>query len=74
MAILSLEIKCGGKTCASEPGKFCRFLLTQRFGSEVVCQIFSEPQGNGLLTPLENSKEDGLGWTLRHPDCIKNSA
>ena len=73
MPTLRFDINCGEKTCASKPGEFCRFALAQRFGTEVVCQIFSEPDGRGLLTPLGNSRDDGLGWTLRHPECIKNS-
>lgn len=43
MPNLIIPIECGETTCASEPGKFCRFLWIQKFGTEFVCGIFSEP-------------------------------
>ena len=73
MPKLTLDINCGDTTCASSPGKFCRFLLTQKFGQVPVCQFFSRDIGRGKLEPLPNSREDGLGWTLRHPDCLSAS-
>lgn len=67
--LLQLEISCGETTCASEPGKFCSFLSTRRFGTITYCQIFSEVDLRGRELPLELKD----GWTQRHPLCMKNT-
>lgn len=54
-----IMIEHGEKTCASEPGKFCRFLGAKSFGTVPVCMLFE----NRLL----NEKD---GWVLRHKDCL----
>jgi hypothetical protein len=38
---LTLEIECGEFTCASEPGKFCRFVVHKNFGCHEVCLLFN---------------------------------
>lgn len=64
-AKLVLDITCGATTCASEPGKFCRFLRTQRLGTESVCQLFSEWGYKGRI-PLQEKD----GWVQRHDACL----
>jgi hypothetical protein len=60
--ILKIEIECGEKTCAVKPGKFCHMINHNMFG-DPSCFLFGK---------LENSEEDGTGWTLRHKKCLKN--
>ena len=33
---IELEIECGEETCASEPGKFCRWFGSKSFGRKPV--------------------------------------
>ena len=61
---LSIPIIAGKTTCASEPGKFCQFVGTIRFGQEHVCRLF--PSENNSHTRLESSD----GWLQRLPECI----
>lgn len=61
MTKLVLNITCGEKTCASEPGKFCEYVRSKKFGTRWDCYLFGE---------LGNSKDDGTGWLLRHEDCL----
>ncbi len=63
-AKLILNIVCGETTCASEPGKFCKFVRTQRFGTENVCHIFSE---------AKSTLEEKDGWIQRHKECLKTA-
>lgn len=65
--ILPLEIECGETGCASEPGKFCEYAWSQRFGTIHFCYLFSEKdEYKGRYTPL--AEKDG--WLLRHPRCL----
>jgi hypothetical protein len=70
MPILKIEINCGKTTCASEPGKFCRFLGGRRWGTVYACMLF--PMDNpgrkdqGASTDL---KQIG-GWIKRCPACL----
>lgn len=52
MPTLTIEIKCGEKTCASEPGVFCRFVRGIKF-SYWKCSLFdcalAEDEPNGWL-------------------------
>lgn len=65
--ILKLEIECGEKTCASEPGKFCKWLSTRKMGTIRFCWLFSADH-QGKATPLEEDEKHG--WIQRHPDCL----
>lgn len=56
---LKFDIECGDITCASEPGKFCRFFQCDVFGKSS-CFIF------GQL-----SEKDG--WVQKHQDCLNNT-
>ena len=57
---LRIAIGGGEKTCASEPGVFCPWMRTTVFGG-TSCHLFG---------PTETTEPDGMGWTLRHPDCL----
>ena len=60
---LAISITCGELTCASEPGKFCRFSGTRRFGTEFVCMLFpSEDSFTHLV--IKN------GWAQRCNACL----
>jgi len=62
---LHLSIECGEKTCASEPGVFCRFLHATHFGQQPVCGLF--PSKDGSYTWLDD--QEG-GWVQRCADCL----
>lgn len=51
----------GETTCAVEPGKFCRFAGSRKFGSEYVCLLF-----NARLY-------DQDGWLTRCTECLKEA-
>ena len=61
----TIEIECGEKTCASEPGKLCRFVWSMKFGSYLVCAAFG--------AKLFDDQGDGLGWLLRCDECLKTA-
>lgn len=52
----------GEKTCASAPGKFCRWQGTKNFGTTPVCMLFDDAR------LWENVKG---GWLMRCPECLK---
>ena len=54
---LTFEIECGDKTCAAEPGKFCKYMKNKMNGSSS-CYFF------GILF------DDETGWIQRHPECL----
>lgn len=55
-----LEVTCGELTCASDPGNFCQFVRTERFGTQWVCGLFDRP-----LFDDEN------GWLKRCDQCLE---
>jgi hypothetical protein len=59
---LHLEVLCGEKTCASEPGHFCRFLMTTHFGTRWSCHLFEKPVV---------AEPDETGWLMRLPECLR---
>jgi len=63
--IIRLEINCGENTCASEPGKFCVFLRTNKFGTLYYCQIFHAKDNRGQPIALEEKDS----WLLRCLAC-----
>ena len=63
---LQLPITCGDKTCASEPGKFCRFLQATKFGQNHFCLIWHETDGRGKPLPIEEKD----GWLQRRSECL----
>ena len=62
--ISTIKIEHGETTCASEPGKFCRFLGTKNFGTQPVCML------NGDLPLFEHSEGEKKGWLARSGACI----
>lgn len=54
----TVTFECGERTCAVEPGKFCRFVVTRRCGTVYECGAF-----NGELY-------DEGGWLMRCPACL----
>lgn len=63
---LTFDIECGEKTCAMEPGKFCRFLGSRMCGTISVCMLFPSNEKNGSGTDLK----DQDGWVQRCPACL----
>jgi hypothetical protein len=56
---VSLSFQCGELTCASEPGKFCRFIGSKSFGTQPTCTLFNVK----LFDPN--------GWVLRCRECLQ---
>ena len=67
---LNILIEAGEKTCASEPGKFCRFVGTWRMGSVAVCMLFPEPNPGYKESGMTALKESEKGWLLRCQACL----
>ena len=65
MPKLTIDINCGEKTCAKEPGKFCSFFGSKKMGTIPICTLF--PSTDTVYTDLE----DKDGWTLRCPACLQ---
>lgn len=69
---LEVPISCGSRTCASRPGKFCRWIATQNFGSVYYCRLFSGASTNFGSTSLRfDSLKEKDGWIQRHPKCLQ---
>jgi len=62
---LGIVINCDDKTCASEPGSFCAFYGTRKFGTTPCCTLFPEGQS---FTELKEDRP--FGWIQRCPACI----
>lgn len=63
---LAIDVQCGEKTCATEPGKFCQYVGSRRFGTQPVCLLF--PGNNAAHTdlfPIEDT-----GWLRRCAPCL----
>lgn len=63
MTNIKIKIECGQSTCASEPGKFCAFFGSVKFGLISVCRLF--PTDENSFTVLEEQN----GWVQRCADC-----
>ena len=63
---LVIEIQCGAKTCATEPGKFCKYVGSRRLGTQPVCLLF--PGNNAAHTDLY--AEPGESWLMRCDACL----
>lgn len=55
----TIEFTHGERTCAYEPGKFCRFFSTITFGHSSLCRLYNDKLW-----------EKG-GWVQRSPKCIE---
>ena len=62
---VSIEYECGEKTCAVEPGKFCRFLGTRSFGTKSVCLLYRDPYDGGEVSLFYVD-----GWLQRCNQCL----
>lgn len=71
MKTLQIQIDCGETTCAREPGKFCEFFGTRRFGTTPVCMLFPQadpnPHNQGASTDLKGKD----GWIQRCSACME---
>lgn len=62
----TLKFEIGERTCAVEPGKFCRFFRVARFGTVPTCLLFSGlNKGNGVKILAEKD-----GWVQRCQECL----
>lgn len=66
--VLKLNIVCGDQTCASEPGKFCEFIGSNRMGTQPVCTLFPDPDVGSTHTRLMIKD----GW-IQRCDACKNA-
>lgn len=64
--VIKIEIECGERTCASEPGVWCKMIGTKIYGSRWVCTLFQDKDGR-TFTELE----DKDGWIQRCPACLE---
>ena len=62
----TITIDAGEKTCASEPGKFCRYVGQKAFGTKHVCTFpfLSETTDYPRLYDVD-------GWLMRLPVCLE---
>ena len=67
MITLQIKIEAGETTCAKEPGKFCQFFGTMRFGTFPICTLF--PSDHDVFTELKEKD----GWVQRCADCKASS-
>ena len=67
--LLKIPIECGEKTCASEPGKFCLYFGTKKFGQIAVCLLFRDQSVRSLDSAQELDDKDG--WTQRCYQCLE---
>lgn len=65
MPSITIKLNCGPLTCASEPGKFCQYLGTVRFGTIDICRLF--PDEDAAYTKLHQFD----GWLHRCPACLE---
>ena len=58
---ITITTECGEKTCAAKPGKFCRFVRTNYFGTKPICNLY------GVYLWDED------GWLIRCEECLKEN-
>lgn len=58
--IIPIEIECGEKTCASEPGQYCHLFADDMRGGGV-CYLYGK---------ISQNKD---GWIERHPRCLETA-
>lgn len=58
---ITIIAECGEKTCAVEPGQFCRFVHNEpgSFGQRSVCSLYEKP-----------IRDPGSGWLMRLRECL----
>jgi len=68
---LTVLIEAGDTTCASEPGKFCKFVGSKRFGSVYVCMLFPESNPGHKDSGTDTILKEKDGWLQRCPACLE---
>lgn len=68
---IEINIECGENTCASEPGKFCEYAGSMKFGSIPVCMLFNGQDRSGGTSQTILEEKDG--WVQRCPACKEHS-
>ena len=63
MRTLKINVRCGEKTCAEAPGRFCRFFGARIDGSQPGCALFG--------APLFDENGGVEGWIQRCFDCLE---
>lgn len=64
---LEVAIKAGPQTCASEPGVFCPWMRSRRFGQTFVCGLFDRKELRD-----QHGVPSGSGWLQRLPECLSS--
>ena len=67
---LEIEIDCGDTTCASAPGKFCRFAGARRWGTVPVCLLFPDQNPSRQNVSGHTGLDDKDGWVQRCQGCL----
>ena len=67
---LKIEIDCGDNLCASEPGKFCEYLGSRRYGTTPVCMLFPQADPNPHNVGGATDLHDVGGWVQRCDACL----
>lgn len=62
---LTLTVNCGKTTCASKPGRFCRFFGSRKFGQVPICTLFPDELGTNTFLQEQD------GWVQRCPACLE---
>lgn len=65
--LLGVEVSCGDKTCAVEPGTFCQFFGTAEFALSTICRLFRQD----LVHEPVDGDSPIAGWALRCDDCLR---
>ncbi len=74
--ICSIKIECGEFTCASEPGRFCRFVRVSHFGKVYQCAAFADKNGDMIRLKEGDGVsvlKGGVGWLMRCQECIEEA-
>lgn len=60
-----IMVECGERTCATQPGAFCRFVGTRNFGQEMICLLYRDEAGDYIRL------RDTDGWVQRCKACLQ---
>jgi hypothetical protein len=70
MTVLKINIKCGKTMCASQPGEFCEYLGSRRYGTTPVCMLFPQADPNPHNVGGTTDLQDVDGWVRRCQMCL----
>ena len=68
--ILKFSINCGDTTCASEPGEFCKYLGSTKFGTVSVCMLIPDPDPTSKNKSGHTYLKVAKGGIQRCPECL----